>query len=190
MQPARIFAETLARLAGRERYLFSLRDLHALLPESSYDTFKTLVSRATKAGSLRRLCRNLYLYEKVDYPRDKVLFHAAARLRAECFNYLSLETVLSDAGIISQIPFSWITLMSSGRSGRIECEGFGTIEFIHTNKTPDRLAPELTWDGPCRLWRASTALALADMRSAKRSMDLVKIRGLTPNCEKARNESL
>ena len=180
MQPARIFAESLARLADRERYLFSLRDLHALLPELSYDAFKTLVSRASRTGPLQRLCRNLYLYAKVDYPRDKVLFHAAARLRAECFNYLSLETVLSDAGIISQIPFSWITVMSSGRSGRVECEGFGTIEFVHTRKTPDRLAPELAWDGPCRLWRASTALALADMRSAKRPMDLVNIRGLTP----------
>ena len=173
MQSIRILAESLARLADRDRYLFTLRDLHALLPDLSYDTFKTLVSRASRTGSLRRLCRNLYIYEKVDYPRGLVLFHAAARLRAERFNYLSLETVLSDAGIISQMPLSWITLMSSGRSGRIECEGFGTIEFIHTSKAPDRLAPELTWDGPCRLWRASTTLALADMRSAKRPMDLV-----------------
>ena len=173
MQPVKTFAETLAQLADREHYLFSLRDLHALLPESSYDAFKTLVSRASRIGPLKRLCRNLYLYEKVDYPRDMVLFYAAARLRAECFNYLSLETVLSDAGVISQIPFSWITLMSSGRSGKIECEGFGTIEFIHTSKTPALLAPELTWDSRCRLWRASVARALVDMRSAKRSMDLV-----------------
>jgi len=173
VQSIRILGESLARLADRERYLFTLRDLHALLPDLSYDTFKTLVSRASRRGPLRRLCRNLYIYDKVDYPRDRVLFHAAARLRAEYFNYISLETALSDAGLISQIPFSWITVMSSGRSGRIECQGFGTIEFVHTNKAPDRLAPELTWDGPCRLWRASTALALADTRSAKRHMDLV-----------------
>jgi len=131
------------------------------------------LSSPGRRGPLKHLCRNLYLYEKVDYPRDMVLFHAAARLRAECFNYLSLETVLSDAGVISQIPFSWITLMSSGRSGKIECEGFGTIEFIHTSKTPALLAPELTWDSRYRLWRASVARALVDMRSAKRSMDLV-----------------
>ena len=168
MQPVKIFTETLARLADREHYLFSLRDLHALLPESSYDTFKTLVSRASRTGSLRRLCRNLYIYEKVDYPRDRVLFHAAARLRAEYFNYLSLETVLSDAGLISQIPFSWITVMSSGRSGKIECEGFGTIEFIHTSKAPKWLTSELTWDGPCRLWRASPTLAPVAAPSCRR----------------------
>jgi len=173
MQPAKIFVETLARLADREHYLFSLRDLHALLPDSSYDAFKTLISRVSRTRSLRRLCRNLYIYEKVEYPRDMVLFHAAARLRAECFNYLSLETVLSDAGLISQIPFSWITVMSSGRSGKIECESFGTIEFIHTGKDPSRLSPELIWDKQCRLWRASVSLARADMCSAKRSMDLV-----------------
>lgn len=173
MQPVRVFVESLAQLADREHYLFSLRDLHALLPESSYDAFKTLVSRASKAGYLKHLCRNLYLYEKVEYPRDMLLYHAAARLRAECFNYLSLETVLSDAGVISQIPFSWITVMSSGRSGNIQCGHFGTIEFIHTGKDPSRLASSLMWDRDCRLWRASVALARADMRSAKRSMDLV-----------------
>ena len=173
MQSVRVFAETLARLADREHYLFSLRDLHALLPELSYNSFKTLVSRVARMGPLRRLCRNLYIYDKIDFPRDRVLFHAAARLRAECFNYLSLETVLSDAGIISQVPFSWITVMSSGRSGKIECKGFGTIEFIHTNKKPNRVASELAWDNECRLWRASVPLALADMRSAKRPMDLV-----------------
>ncbi len=173
MQPSRAFAETLAQLADREHYLFTLRDLHALLPHATYQTFKTLVSRAAKSGTLRHLCRNLYIYEKTDYPRDKVLYHAAARLRAECFNYISLETALSDAGLISQIPFSWITIMSSGRSGKVECRGFGTIEFIHTEKNPARLVPELAWDGQNRLWRASTALALEDMRNTKRSMDLV-----------------
>jgi predicted transcriptional regulator of viral defense system len=173
MQPVKVFAETLMQLADREHYLFSLRDLHALLPELSYNSFKTLVSRVARTGPLRRLCRNLYIFERVDYPRDRVLFHAAARLRAECFNYLSLETVLSDDGLISQIPFSWITIMSSGRSGTIECDGFGTIEFIHTSKKPERLASELTWDKECRLWRASVRLALADMRSTKRPIDLV-----------------
>jgi hypothetical protein len=173
MQPVRVFAETLAQLADRERYLFTLRDLHALLPDSTYATFKTLVSRAAKTGPLKHLCRNLYIYEKVDYPRDRVLFHAAARLRAEYFNYISLETALSDAGLISQIPFSWITVMSSGRSGKIQCQGFGTIEFIHTEKDPSRLAPELVWDRQNRLMRASVALAMTDMRAAKRSLELV-----------------
>ncbi len=173
MQSVRILSDTLEKLADRDHYLFTLRDLHAILPDHSFAAFKTLISRAARTGPLKRLCRNLYIYEKTDFPRDKVLFHAAARLRAGCFNYLSLETVLSDSGHISQIPFSWITLMTSGRSGLVRCGGFGTIEFVHTAKTPARLATDLTWDRDCRLWRASVDLAIADMRATRRPMDLV-----------------
>lgn len=144
MQPIRLFSETLAKLADKDHYLFTLRDLYGAMPGLTDNAFKTLIWRATQNGTLRRLCRNLYLYEKIDYPRDRVLFHAAARLRAQHFNYLSLETVLSDAGVISQIPFNWITLISSGRSNIIECSGFGTIEFVHTERKPSRLAGELT----------------------------------------------
>ena len=173
MQSVRILSDTLERLADRDHYLFTLRDLHAILPDHSFSAFKTLVSRASRTGTLKHLCRNLYIYEKAGVPRDKVLFHAAARLRAGCFNYLSLETVLSDSGRISQIPFSWITLMTSGRSGQVRCGSFGTIEFVHTAKTPARLAPGLAWDQDCRLWRASDDLAIADMRATRRPMDLV-----------------
>lgn len=143
------------------------------MPDCSYEVFKTLVSRSTRNGTLRRLCRNLYLYEKVNYPRDLVLYHAASRLRAQCFTYLSLETVLSDAGVISQIPLNWITLMTSGREGLIECVGFGTIEFVHTEKKPSQVKTELFWDSRCRLWRASPWRALTDMRNARRPLDLV-----------------
>ena len=31
------------------------------------------------------------------------------------FNYISLETALSDEGVISQIPINRITIMSTGR---------------------------------------------------------------------------
>lgn len=178
MQPSRRFVEILSSLADRDHYLFTLRDMSAAMPECSNEVFKVMVSRATRNGSLRRLCRNLYLYEKVDYPRDLVLYHAAARLRAHCFTYLSLETVLSDAGVISQIPLNWITLMSSGREGLIECTGFGTIEFIHTERKPSQAAPELSWDFRCRLWRATPRLALVDMRTTRRPLDLVDMDAL------------
>jgi hypothetical protein len=82
--------------------------------------------------------------------------------------------VLSDAGIISQVPLRWITLMTSGRSGKISCGRFGTIEFIHTAKSPQRLAKDLHYDPRCRLWRASVPLALADMKAARRNMELVE----------------
>lgn len=128
--------------------------------------------RADKSGILKRECRSPYLYPRVDYPRGRILFHAAARLRADAFNYISLETALSDAGAISQVPIDCITLMSSGRSNLIRCGEFGRIEFVHTCRRSDSVADELTYDSDCRTWRASVALALRDMRATRRSMEL------------------
>jgi hypothetical protein len=84
-----------------------------------------------------------------------------------------LESALSDAGVISQIPMNWITLMSSGRSSIIDCGSFGHIEFVHTRKPPDSVAAQVSDDPRCRLWRASVVLALRDMALTRRSTDLV-----------------
>ena len=173
MQPIRYLSQSLERLATSEHYLFTPDDLRALLPETSDAAFKTLLSRAVKGGYLARVCRGLYLYDRVDYPRGLVLFHAAARLRADTLNYISLETALSDAGVISQIPIDWIALMSSGRSNTIRCGPWGTIEFVHTGKGPDDVAKQLHYDQRCHLWRASVALAVQDMRATRRNMDLI-----------------
>lgn len=173
MQPARRFERDLVALADEEHALFTLADLAALLPGHSAGALKALVSRVAANGGLERLCRGLYWFPHPHYPADLVLYHAAARLRAGTFSYLSLESVLSDAGVISQIPMNWITVMTAGRSGRFDCGRFGTIEFVHTRKTPERLREALSYDPRCRLWRASVAQALEDMRDARRNLDLI-----------------
>lgn len=173
MQPMKYLTKWLTENAGSTHYLFLLQDLRPLLPELSDTAFKTLLSRAVRAGLLVRLCRGLYLYEKV-MPKDGLLlFHAAAMLRASEFNYISLETALSDAGVISQIPMNWITIMSSGRSNKINCGRYGTIEFVHTNQQPRELLNQLKYDNRCGIWRADVPLAIRDMKAAHRSCDLI-----------------
>ena len=173
MQPIKKLYRLLERLADEEHYLFSLDDMRSALPEASPGAFKVLLSRAEKSGLLRRVCRGIYLYPRVSYPTGLVLFHTAAKLRADCFNYLSLETVLSDAGVISQIPLNWITLMSSGRSHIVSCGEFGHIEYIHTKRRPKDVVDQLSYDQDCHLWRASVNLALKDMKLTRRSADLI-----------------
>lgn len=173
VQPIKQLTAVLEELADPEHYLFSLRDLSGAIPGQSMAAFKALIGRAEKNGLLRRVCRGLYLYPKVEFPAGLVLYHAAARLRASDFNYLSLESVLSDAGVISQIPMNWITLMSSGRSYIFGCGNFGHVEFIHTKKSPEQVESQISYDPRCRLWRASVDLALRDMVQARRNMDLV-----------------
>lgn len=178
MQPLSFLTRTLAELAGIDHYLFTPADLHALLPAHSDPAFRTLLGRAVANGDLIRVCRGIYLYPRANYQRGLVLFHAAARLRADGFNYLSLETALSDAGLISQIPMNWITLMSSGRSSTVQCGDWGTIEFVHTAQQPAELAGELEYDSRCHLWRASVQQALRDMRATRRNMELIDGQGV------------
>ena len=171
MQPLKKLALTLESLADREHSLFASSDLEGVFGD--HDHLPVLLSRAVKAGILKRVCRGIYLYPKGGYPPGDLLFHAAARLRAEEFNYISLETALSDAGLISQIPMNWITLMSSGRSHTVDCGEFGHIEFVHTEQRPEEIANELVYDAARHLWRASEKQALRDMKVTRRSMDLV-----------------
>ena len=168
MQSIQILKTNLERLADSEHYLFSVSDFSALFPQKSLASLMVILGRAVKNGSLERVCRGFYVYRKTPYPKDLALFHIAARLRSGYFCYLSLETVLSENGIISQIPLGCVTLMTTGRSGVINCGRFGRIEFTHTKKSPASFGHLLIYDFRYRLWRASTQLALQDLRSVGR----------------------
>lgn len=173
MQRMRRLERILDELCDSEHYMFSGDDIHALFPDLNRAAVKALLSRAAAAGVLTRVCHGLYLYPRAPHPRGLVLYHAAAKIRSGRFNYLSLESVLSDAGVISQVPINWITVMSSGRSYVMRCSAYGSIEFVHTKKQPNDLAGDLRYDARIRMWRASPALALSDMRQTRRPMDLI-----------------
>jgi predicted transcriptional regulator of viral defense system len=173
MQPLQVLTNWLQQNASGDRYLFSLQDLRALCQNSSDLAFKTLLSRAASSRCLERICRGVYAYKKSIPLNGLALFHAAAQLRSGMFNYISLETALSDAGVISQAPMNWITIMSSGRSNTVSCGKYGSIEFVHTEQKPSAIMNQLTYDANCRLWRADIKLALRDMKRAHRNCDLI-----------------
>jgi len=181
MQPLRALESHLRRLATPDVYLFSLADLEALVPEVSHQAFKMVVTRALKQGLLQRACQGIYLFDGAGHKRGLELYHIAAKLRAGYFNYLSQESVLSVAGIISQLPFQRITLMSSGRSGLVSCGPWGVIEFTHTKRNLEALGPRLAYDPEVRLLRASPDLALEDLKAARRNLNLIDEEGLRGN---------
>jgi predicted transcriptional regulator of viral defense system len=171
VQPLKQLTETLHSLAGPEHCVFASSDLAAAVPRCGQ--LAVLLSRATQAGVLRRVCRGIYFHPVPGYPAGNLLYHAAARLRAGEFNYISLETVLSDAGVISQVPMNWISIMTSGRSHVVDCGEYGHIEFVHTAQRPEDIGGELAYDVERHLWRASVRQALRDMKATRRSMELV-----------------
>ncbi len=173
MQPMKYIGERLANNANSKRCLFRSTDLRMLCPNLSDNTFKALMARTVRSGLLMRISKGIYLCKKAFRPDGLLLFHVVALMRANQFNYISLETVLSDLGIISQIPINRITIMSSGRSNIISCANYGVIEFIHTNQKPAALVDQLIYDNACGLWRANARLALRDIKVTHRNCDLI-----------------
>lgn len=173
MQPIRRLIATVNTLATPQACLFTTVDLRKVLPDLSESAFKTLLSRAASEGHLVRICRGLYLYEKASPNRGLILAHAVNKLRPLELNYLSLESVLSDAGVISQIPINRIMIMSSARSNVIDCGQWGSIEFIHTHQQPRELIGQLKYDTNYQMWRATVGQALRDMKATRRNQDLI-----------------
>ena len=96
----------------------------------------------------------------------------AIRLRSGEYSYVSLESALSEFGVISQIPVGRTTMMTTGRSGEIHSI-YDTLDFTHTTRSVrDILSSTLVIKGrPLRFARVETALR--DLRQVGRNLDLV-----------------
>ncbi len=175
MQPIKILESILAQNANQENCLFQAEDFHAIFPHFTANNLHVLLSRAEKSGILERICNGIYLYPKSKYDPTLILFKTASKIRSNCLNYISLETALSAHGIISQQLMGWLTVMTTGRRGIINCGHFGSIEFIQTKKTQNIIMPHLHLDTVSGMLWADTELALQDMKATKRPMDLVDL---------------
>lgn len=173
MQPMTILTTTLEQCGNKNHYLFSLEDFLVLFPDFTVENLRMLLSRGVQKGILERVCKGIYLYPKAAYDPSLMLFAVAVKLRCDHFNYVSFETVLSHCGLISQIPFGWIVVMTRGRRGIINCGRFGSVEFIHTQSVSDKKLSQLYLDSVTGMWWASPQVAFQDMKKARRPLDLV-----------------
>lgn len=174
MQPINLLKEVLENNTDKTHFLFSVQDFYAIFPDFTEENLRMLLSRASQKGILERVCKGIYFYPKSGYDSSTVLFKVASKLRANSFNYVSLETVLSNSGAISQQLLGWITVMTTGRSGMNNCGRFGTVELIHTAKSQEKIMSHLRLDLQTGLWWADEELALQDMKDAKRNMGLIE----------------
>jgi hypothetical protein len=173
MRNSKILEDWLKENTSSNQYLFLYSDFKALFPSLTLSAFKTLLSRSVKKGLLERVCKGIYAYKEHISSKGLILFHVAALMRSNHFNYITLETLLSSSGVISQIPINRITIMSSGRSLNLSCGKYGTIEFIHTDRKPKDLAASLHYDPLFKMWKASVNLAIEDMKNTHRNLDLI-----------------
>ena len=156
----------------RGRAVFAVADLRKIFPERSHKTFAEGLRRLVRQGFLERAARGVYVNPLSRLSRRYRIEEVAVCLRRGKYSYVSLESALSEFGVISQIPMSRITVMTTGRAGVIRTP-YGVIEFTHTARPwRDILKNTLVMEGrPLRIARVEAALR--DLRRVGRNLGMV-----------------
>ena len=162
---------TLFYWSRKNRVLFTRDELRKLFPEDTDAAFKKGLTRLISLGILHRVSRGIFLFGLIDSRDPYLLEQIAVTLRKGHYNYLSLESALSEYGVISQVPLAGITVMTTGRSGVFDTS-FGQIEFTHTKRSIHNILDHTrNIDRPLRI--ATSHAAIRDLRRVGRNVHLI-----------------
>ncbi|AYN19549.1 type IV toxin-antitoxin system AbiEi family antitoxin [Alcaligenes aquatilis] len=170
----------LAELDRRGIYVLARRDIEKLFPSESAKSMEQSLKRMVDDGLLQRAARGLYVNPAASSKNRWIAEEIAKALRPGSLSYVSLESILSEYGVISQIPVSRITVMTTGPSGVINTP-YGTIEFTHTKRGAAQILKNtLTTQGrPLRI--ATKRAAIRDLFRVGRNTNMIdpaEIRGI------------
>lgn len=151
----------------RGRYVFTRQDLGRIFFEERPGTVQAGLDRLVRDGLLERPVRKVYVCP-MGRCDSYALEHVAKAMRRGEFSYVSLESALSEYGVISQIPAACLTVMTTGRKGRYGTP-YGDIEFTHTKRPAAAILAGVRDVGrPLRL--ATAACALRDLKRTGRDI--------------------
>ena len=167
-------ANALRQWDERGRYVFARQDLAKLFPTDSPKTLAAGLGRLVQAGLLQRVCRGVYVNPHARCFDRYVLERITVIVRRGEYSYVSLESMLAEYGIISQIPVDRLTVMTTGRKG-LCATPYGVIEFTHTHRQPASLLAGTIWieNRPLRVATAGTAWR--DLKRVGRNLHLVDV---------------
>lgn len=124
----------LAELDRRGVYVLARRDIEKLFPGEGAKSMDQSLTRMVADGLLQRVARGLYVNPAASSKNRWIAEEIARALRPGKLTYVSLESILSEYGVISQIPVNRMTAMTTGASGLVETP-YGVIEFTHTKRS-------------------------------------------------------
>ena len=157
--------------------LFSYNQAKVLFADESEKTMYTALCRHTKNGLIQRVCKGVWLNPMSQFATsDTRLEELSLLLRPYYYNYVSMETVLSQASVISQQMFGYLTVMTTGASKVINAT-FGTVEFTHTKRSLIEVSRHTVPRDHKMPW-ADVATAYRDLKRAGRNVDMVDIKSL------------
>jgi predicted transcriptional regulator of viral defense system len=172
--------EAINKLATLDRvgaYVLTKGDLAKAFPDEKEKAFEKSLQRLVADGILQRVAKGIYVNAMARSKKGNVIEDIAAVLRRGHFSYVSRESMLSEYGVISQVPTSRITIMTTGANGLYETP-YGTIEFTHTKRRPAELIQRtVTVQGrPLRI--ATKQAAVADLMRAGRNTNMIDMADL------------
>src|SRR6218665_274413 len=162
----------LAALDKRGVYILSKADIGKMFPGEGAKAMEKSLQRMVAGGLCPRAPGGFSGTPPPESRNSRIIEDLAKALRPGALSYLSLEAILSEYGVISQIPMGRITVMTTGASGTHETP-FGTIEFTHTKRSvADILAHTQRIEGrPLRI--AHKMAAVRDLLRVGRNVNMI-----------------
>jgi len=154
------------------KYVFTTRELHKIFYYDNHKTCTEGIYRLVKDNLLVRAYRGIYVNPNARSIDPYVIEHIAKALRYGEYNYVSLESLLSEYGLISQILVDRLTVMTTGRKGVCHTS-YGTIEFTHTKRSISEIIHDIkqTENRPLRI--VSKQIAWRDLKRVGRNIGMV-----------------
>jgi hypothetical protein len=161
--------EKLARADAAGIWAFTPPSFSALMGGVDPAYLKLMMKRLSDQGVLIRATRGVYINPNArsspaDARRGLLRF-----LRPREITYVSLESKLSEAGVISQVATA-LTCMTTGSPGRFETP-WGALEFTHTDRAI-KVGTDVVVQDDGTL-EATIRTAVRDLRRVGRNVDLI-----------------
>src|SRR5947207_4997590 len=128
----RILMQKLDDMDRRGVWAFTPATFSALLGDPEPNYLKLMMKRLADQGVLVRAARGVYVNPHARSLPSDVRLALTRFLRPRELTYVSLESKLSEAGVISQ-GATVLTCMTTGSPGRFDTP-WGAIEFTHTDR--------------------------------------------------------
>jgi hypothetical protein len=141
----------------------------SLLGNPAPNYLKLMMKRLADQGVLTRAARGVYVNSRARSMPSDVRAALIRFLRPREISYVSLESKLSEAGAISQVP-TVLSCMKTGSSGRFDTP-WGAIEFTHTDRDIEFGTDVHTRDDG--LIEATVERSARDLRRVGRNVGLI-----------------
>src|ERR1700736_4372500 len=128
----RILDQKLAHMDRRGVWAFTPATLSVVLGNPDKGYLRLAMKRLADQGVLIRAARGVYVNPHARSMPSDVRAGLIRFLRPREVSYVSLESRLSEAGVISQVA-TVLTCMTTGSSGRFDTP-WGAIELTHTDR--------------------------------------------------------